>query len=307
MTDPWRRGPAPLPWQPLEQQVLTRRVILFRRGAIQRNHDVKKSGVDNDDTEEAGGESKYRAPALEKGLDILSLLAGERAPMTLSAICERLSRSLGEIFRMVQVLQTRGFIDQDPRTDGYFLTDLLFSMAMRQPVTQGLVELAIPVMRGLAAEIGQSCHLALHGRGDIVIVARMESMEQIGFSVRVGYRLAITQAVSGVTLFAFQPADVRARWLGMIEPKPTSGEIQQFVATADAVRKRGYARAASTFVSGITDISAPVMRGDRAAAALTVPYIKTTYSRGTVQTVIEKLIIAADAISAQLTEGDNRA
>ena len=180
-------------------------------------------------------------------------------------------------------------------------------MAMRQPVTQGLVEIAIPVMRGLAAEIGQSCHLALHARGDIVIVARMESMEQIGFSVRVGYRLALTQAVSGVTLFAFQPADVRSRWLGMIEPKPAPADIQRFIAEADAVRKRGYARAASTFVSGITDISAPIMRGDRAAAALTVPYIKTTYSRGSPPAVIDKLITAAGTISAQLTEGDNRA
>jgi len=208
---------------------------------------------------------------------------------------------------MVQVLQSRGFIDQDPRTDGYFLTDLLFSMAMQQPVTQGLVEIAIPVMRGLAAEIGQSCHLALHARGDIVIVARMESMEQIGFSVRVGYRLAITQAASGVTLFAFQPADVRARWLAMIEPKPTPAAIQKFIAAADAVRKRGYERTASSFVDGITDISVPIMRGDRAAAALTVPYIKTTHSRGTPPIVIDKLKAAAEAIAGQLTEGDNRA
>jgi DNA-binding IclR family transcriptional regulator len=251
--------------------------------------------------------SKYRAPALEKGLDILRLLAGERTPMTVSTICERLYRSQGEIFRMVQVLQTRGFIDQDPRSDGYFLTDLLFSMAMRQPVTQGLVDIAIPVMRDLASEIGQSCHLALHARGDVVIVARMESMEQIGFSFRVGYRLAITQAVSGVTLFAFQPADVRARWLGMIEPSPTPTEIQKFIATADAVRQGGHARAANSFASGITDISAPNMHGDRAAAALTVPYIKTTDSRGSLSIVIDKLKAAADAISGLLTEGDNRA
>jgi DNA-binding IclR family transcriptional regulator len=110
-----------------------------------------------------------------------------------------------------------------------------------------------------------------------------------------------------VTLFAFQPADVRARWLGMIEPKPTPAEIQNFIGTADAARKRGYARAASSFVSGITDISAPIMRGDRAAAALTVPYIKTTFSRGLPSVVIEKLRTAANAISEQLNEGDNRA
>lgn len=264
---------------------------------------MKERRVENDDLQEADANAKYRAPALEKGLDILCLLAGERMPMTVSNICERLERSQGEIFRMVQVLQTRGFIDKDPRSDGYFLTDLLFSMAMRLPVTQDLLEVAMPMMRNLAADIGQSCHLALHARGDMVIVARVESMEQLGFSVRVGHRLAITQAVSGVTLFAFQPEDVRARWLSMIEPKPTRVEIERFIASADAARKRGHARAASTFVMGITDISAPIIQGDRAAAALTVPYIKTTYSRGSLATVIEKLKATAQRVSEQLSAG----
>src|SRR5271170_6079506 len=142
---------------------------------------------------EERADTKYRAPALEKGLDILQLLSNERVPMMLKAICQRLDRSQGEIFRMVQVLQARGFVGESAQSGGYYLTDLLFSMAMRKPVTQGLVEVAIPIMRSLAAEIGQSCHLALHARGDIVVVARMESMEQIGFTVRVGYRRAITE------------------------------------------------------------------------------------------------------------------
>jgi DNA-binding IclR family transcriptional regulator len=256
----------------------------------------------------SGGETdaKYRAPALEKGLDILRLLAGERVPMTVTAICQRLDRSQGEIFRMVQVLQIRGFIEQDPAIDGYRLTDLLFSMAMQQPATQGLIEIAFPVMRGLVAKIGQSCHLALHSRGEIVVVARMESEEQIGFSVRVGYRRPIHQAVSGVMLFAFQPEDVRNRWLAMLKPRPSSAEISRFVAAADTARKSGYARAASSFVTGITDVSAPIIRGDSASAALTVPYIKTTYSRGSLETVIETLKASADIISAQLPEADSR-
>ena len=252
-------------------------------------------------------DTKYRAPALEKGLDILQLLSNERVPMMLKAICQRLDRSQGEIFRMVQVLQARGFVGESAQSGGYYLTDLLFSMAMRKPVTQGLVEVAIPTMRSLAAEIGQSCHLALHARGDIVVVARMESMEQIGFTVRVGYRRAITEAVSGIMLFAFQPEDVRARWLNMIEPKPAPADIQRFLASARTVRQRGYGRAASSFVDGVTDISAPIMRGDTAAAALTVPYIKTKHSRGSVPLVIDRVRAAASVIAGQLTEGDSRA
>jgi DNA-binding IclR family transcriptional regulator len=111
--------------------------------------------------------------------------------------------------------------------------------------------------------------------------------------------------VSGVTLFAFQPEDVRARWLSMIEPKPTRAELERFTAAADVARRKGHARAASTFVIGITDVSAPVIQGDRAAAALTVPYIKTAYSRGSLATVIEKVQAAAHVISGQLSAADH--
>ena len=252
------------------------------------------------------GLTKYRAPALEKGLDILQLLNDERSPLTVAAICQRLDRSQGEIFRMVQVLQARGFIEQDSKGDGYRLTDLLFSMAMRQPATQTLIEVAVPAMRTLAGEIGQSCHLALHTRGDIVVVARMESMEEVGFTVQVGHRRSITKTVSGLIMFAFQPEDVRARWLEMVESKPSAHELKKFVAAADLARQHGYARAASTVVSGITDLSAPILLSDRAIAALTVPYIKTTYAQGPIATVIDRIRTAASWIAAQLIEDDSR-
>ena len=66
----------------------------------------------------------------------------------------------------------------------------------------------------------------------------------------------------------------------MVEDKPSANEIKKVVAAADLARQSGYARASSTVVKGITDISAPIMRGDRAIVALTVPYIKTTYAQG---------------------------
>lgn len=254
----------------------------------------------------AGGKLQYRAPALEKGLDILELLSNERVPLTLSAICSRLGRSQGEIFRMVQVLQSRDFIDQAPGSDGYVPTDRLFSIAMRQPVTQSLLEIAIPIMRTLAAKVGQSCHLALFTRGDVVVVARMESGDQIGFSVRIGYRREMTKTVSGLVLFAFQPRDIQERWLEMARGQVDDEGMAAFVAAAEKVKKSGHGNAASTFVSGVTDLSVPIIRGDRATAALTVPFIKTLHSDYTVKQVIAHLQEAANQISGRLVDSDSR-
>src|SRR4051794_5824944 len=63
--------------------------------------------------------SRYRAPALEKGLDVIELLAAEKRPLNLSAISQRLGRSSGELFRMLQVLEYKGFITTSDDGTGY--------------------------------------------------------------------------------------------------------------------------------------------------------------------------------------------
>src|SRR3954470_11332316 len=131
-------------------------------------HKVRKI-VATDDADLDDSDRRYRAPALEKGLDILELLATATQPMTLTAIVNELGRSHGELFRMVQVLEFRGYIEQDKVNDGYLLTDRLFSLGMQQPRTRNLIEIALPIMRQLSLEIGQACHLALHTLGEMVV------------------------------------------------------------------------------------------------------------------------------------------
>ena len=249
---------------------------------------------------------RYRAPALEKGLDILELLAAASEPMTLTGIVNELGRSHGELFRMVQVLEYRGYLEQEPGGEGYRVSDRLFSLGMQQPRTRSLVEVALPAMRQLSNDIGQSCHLALHTLGEIVVVARMESSEQLGFSVRVGYRKSLLQAASGAVLYAFQPEDVRGRWETLLQPQPSEGELAAFRAHADEVRQRHVELTPSQFVAGVTDLSAPVMRGGSAAAALTVPYLKKLRAGIGKTEAARRVRQAADRIAEQLVESDSR-
>jgi len=249
---------------------------------------------------------RYKAPALEKGLDVLELLATTSTPMTLTAIVNELGRSHGELFRMVQVLEFRGYIEQDSSADGYLLTERLFSLGMQRPKTHSLVEVSLPVMRQLSQDLGQSCHLALHTLGEMVVVARMESSEQLGFSVRVGYRRPLVKAASGAVLYAFQPEDVRHRWESLLNP-PLSGEdLTDWRAHADEIRKRQVELTPSRFVAGVTDISAPVMRGGAAAAALTVPFLEKLGPQMSQEEAAERVLEAATRISNQLLESDSR-
>jgi DNA-binding IclR family transcriptional regulator len=219
------------------------------------------------------GDRRYRAPALEKGLDILELLAGEGAPMSLSEIATALDRSPGELFRMVQVLEFKGYLAPKPTGEGYVLTNKLFALGMAQAPTHTLLEAALPAMRALTDRIGQSCHLAVASNDQMVVVARIEAPGDIGFSVRIGYRRGLAAATSGLVLFAFQPEKVREAWLARFFADAPPAKRRDFVKRADALREQGYLRAPSDFVQGVVDLSAPVIEGDGVSAALTVPFI----------------------------------
>jgi DNA-binding IclR family transcriptional regulator len=249
---------------------------------------------------------RYKAPALEKGLDILELLATTSSPMTLTAIVNQLGRSHGELFRMVQVLEFRGYIEQDASADGYLLTDRLFSLGIQRPKTHSLVEVALPVMRQLAQDLDQSCHLALHTLGDMVVVARMESSEQLGFSVRVGYRRPMVKSASGAVLYAFQPEDIRRRWETMLNPPLDEKALAAWRTHADEIRQREVELTPSHFVAGVTDISAPVMRGGVAAAALTVPFLDKLGPQVSKEQAALRVRKAALSIADQLIESDSR-
>ena len=245
---------------------------------------------------------RYRAPALEKGLDVIELLAAEKTPLNLSAISQRLGRSSGELFRMLQVLEFKGFITSPENGAGYVLTNKLFALAMTQAPVRSLVETALPIMRRLTAEIGQSCHIAVASEDQIVVITRIERPGDLGFSVRIGYRREIARATSGLVLFAYQDEEVRRAWLKRCRLKGEAAE--SFIERANVVRGRGHHEAASDFVRGIVDLSAPILRGETAVAALTCPFVHSNPLVMEMEQAVERIRAAARQISGEIVHGD---
>jgi DNA-binding IclR family transcriptional regulator len=252
--------------------------------------------------ETASRGSRYRAPALEKGLDVLVLLAAEKSPLNLSSISQRLGRSSGELFRMLQVLEFKGFITTAENGTGYVLTNKLFALAMAQAPVRSLVETALPIMRKLTQDIGQSAHIAVASEDQIVVITRIERPGDLGFSVRIGYRREIVSASSGLLLFAYQNDETRKTWLKRCRLKGEAAE--DFIQRANVVRARGHHEAASHFVRGITDLAAPILRGDVAVAALTVPFVHSNPLVMEMNQAAMHVREAARQISEAIAHGD---
>lgn len=218
----------------------------------------------------------YAAPALEKGLDILELLAGTEQAMTTGQIADALGRSKNEIFRMVFVLESRNYLLRDPATDALRLSDRLFQIGLRTPRPRQLMEVAFPAMERLSAEINHSSHLVVINRSETVVIASATGGADIGFSLRLGYRRPAIDASSGQTIIAFQPAAVQKRLLdecgGLVTSEQKYGQITDLL---HRIRSDGYLISQSHDVESVTDICAPVFDGsNRAIAAIVIPCLR---------------------------------
>ncbi|MFC4312312.1 IclR family transcriptional regulator [Steroidobacter flavus] len=243
----------------------------------------------------------YSAPALEKGLDIIELLAARGVPLTMSQIAGELGRSIGEVFRMIEALIRRGYIAPAESGEGLELTNKLFTLALARAPARNLLECALPEMRKLARTIGQSCHLAVASDEQMVVIARVEAPGNEGYSVRVGNRRPLVASTSGLVLYAFQPPSVRTEWRKRLASTVSSKAWKAFEERAAAARTAKHVRANSDVTRHIVDLSAPVMSADMVAAALTCPYIETPKALPFKETIVA-IRRAAEEISAQLTQ-----
>lgn len=245
---------------------------------------------------------KYRAPALDKGLDILELLARDAGPKSIAEISAGIGRSRGEIFRMLQVLEERGYLIKGPADVGYELTNRLFMLGMQQPSVRNVTEAALPVMRELAERIRQPCHLVAPSEEQIVVIAQVDAPADLGLVVRPGHRRPLAHSTSGLVLFAFQHADVQARWLKLLDAGDVAYSRAQFLRETRQVREQGYAMRASEAVVGVTDLSAPIIQQDHATHALTVPFIERRPAPVNTSRALHAVRACANQISQALVQ-----
>ncbi len=216
---------------------------------------------------------RYRAPALDKGLDILELLAEQPGGMTRSEIVKAMGRSPSEVYRMIERLVARKYVRRSERGDQYTLSMKLFLLGSMHPPIRRLVAHAQPLMDAFASETLQSIHLAVPESGSAVVIAQASGPANWEFRLRVGATLDLIETSSGKTLLAFQDDERRAEILADDGKSPS--DYAAFVQEQDELRLSASRISPSGQLVGVTDISTPVLGKDgNSIAVLTCPYIQ---------------------------------
>ncbi|KTT74239.1 IclR family transcriptional regulator [Sphingomonas sanguinis] len=246
----------------------------------------------------------YAAPALDKAFLIIELLANHPQGMLVSEMATALGRSLGELFRIVVVMEEARYLEKSPIDDRYRVTYKFLDIAYRATPARQLTAAALPEMQSLALTVGQSCHLVVIEGGAGLVIAREENPGTRGFALRMGASIDIVASCSGKVLLAFAPPAQLGRIIDRAElaqGRPI-GRVR-LAEDLERVRAQGYELRESPITRGVTDISYPVFGfGGDCMAALTIPFLETIDGSQSV-TIAEARLILAEAtarISQQL-------
>ncbi|HYF00248.1 MAG TPA: IclR family transcriptional regulator [Planctomycetota bacterium] len=243
----------------------------------------------------------YPVPALEKGLDLLEALSARAEALSLVDLARELGRSPGEIFRMLNCLERRGYIARD---DGrYRLTLKLYGLAHAHTPVDALLRAAARPMQALVRAVVESAHLSVLSQGKLVVLSQVESTHRIRLSVEVGGRFPVTRTASGRLLLAHLPPEEREAMLadsGETRDMPASAR-RRLEAQLAEIRRNEVTVVKSDLTEGILDVAALVGRPSAGvAAALCVPSLRRIGNPRPVATLKKAVLRAARDITRAL-------
>lgn len=247
---------------------------------------------------------KYSAPALEKGLDILELFS-LRPGVALSHadIARGIGRSKNEIFRMMVVLEERGYIR---RGDGdvFHLTPKLGELGGARNPTGQMIEIARPLMAQLSQQIEQSSHLWIIEDDRMCVGAAARAASSYSLALSEGVQAPVLGSSAGACFLAGLPdPEARVQKLARMDEYASKDDFAQFDREVENCKSAGVCVLTNSENAGIVEVSAPLWSKGQAGVvgALSVPMIQSTERPNEISVVIASLKETVEAICAKLT------
>lgn len=252
-------------------------------------------------SDSAIAEHDYKVPAAQKVLDILEYMATRHEALTQTEIAIGLRRSIHEVYRVIQLLEGRGYLNR-VAPDRYRLSLKLFELAHQHPPVNRMVECALPVMRRLAEQTDQSCHLVVLGGLQALVILQVDSPLPMRYSVALGSHFPLLETSSGAVLLAAQSTPERERLIGAITALGEAPDgHDKTLSRLGEIDRLGYEMRQSLAVDGCVNISVPVRDHlGQVVSALTVPYLAQKRARSAAPAVLAAALQAAGEISRAL-------
>ena len=251
--------------------------------------------------------TKYNAPALDKGLDILEYLSKEGVPLSQADIAHGINRTPSEIYRMLVCLEERGYIIRGSNAGKYRLSLKMYSMSHTHTPFDELKRVSRYPMQSLSEITRQSCHLSIVNNDQLLIISQMRSPSAVSLSIEEGTHFPLSMTTSGRVLLSMFSEDVRKDMLSRDVHYKKWNKLEQMnlLKSIEQVKADGYRYSESKLTSGVTDLAVPIgLKDSELKAVLAVSVFTSSLKEElNIETILNALLKTQKEIN-KLIGGD---
>lgn len=247
----------------------------MKAGLRPRSTPAAKLAVDGNGTLASVTEPESQAPALQRGLSVLELLAARDEGATLSEISAALNLSPASIFRLTGVLEESGYVLREEPSRRFRLTRKLLLLAQPQHEGRSLVESCLPAMKEVLRLTGETVQLCVLADYECVMIEQLPSTHPFKYIVDLGSRPPVYCCAPGKAMLAHLPEDVQSAALRAMKmerhTERTLTTRRELMDELARVRSRGFAVDQAEHFDGIHCVAAPLLdRHGHPVAAITI-------------------------------------
>lgn len=208
-------------------------------------------------------DDKYYSKVIGRALEILAVLRKSEAPLGLADIAAHVGLAKSSAFRLLHTLEVSSYIERTGEGTYRLSADLRVWRDGKR-VTD-LVDAAMPQMRALSREFGETVTLAMHFDNRIEVVATLDSPHLIRMANTVGRILPPHASSLGKAITAHQPDHVVER----LRRSYGNHRFTEHTITDEVALKQEYERVRGQGYS--TDAEESVLQGCCFGAPITAP------------------------------------
>lgn len=205
--------------------------------------------------------------SIDRAVAILDCFSADVKERSLGEIASLTHLPKPTVFRILSALKQNHWVEQDEISGLYRLGYRLYTLGAIVASHMDLRSSALPIMRRLRDDTGETVNLNIIDRGERVCIELEEAPNAIRHFVKLGTRNSLTQGASGLAMLAFLPEGERAAAVA----NETEERVRFLKQSVELIRKQGYAITYNDRVVGACGISAPVFdRFGKLCSGLTV-------------------------------------
>lgn len=251
-----------------------------------------------------GSDRPYNVRAVARAVDLLTALAASESILSIAELAERLGLHKSTVHRLLVTLERGGLVEQDATTGRYRLGLKLFELGSIVGRRLEIRHEAMPYLRKLSEETGQTVHLVLPAGYDAIYVEKVENPRSIVTYSQIGRKLPLHATAAGKVLLAALPGAEQEQILKRGLPAFTPHTITDPVVLREhlsRVSKQGYALDNEELEIGLRCVAAPVCRSDgKVIASVSLSGLTVTVTPERLPELISAVKETAAAISRRL-------